>query len=186
MVFAPEWMVQSRPMSTTMVILRRARPGQAAALADTAVGLIGALDRNDPQRLRVRVFQGRYRPDLLLMVSEWANREAAGRYLAASPIPGALDALSATPAQCSFYQELSVHEHVVAPVAAANCTRVHCRRAAVPAVLAYLVEAAGPTLCARAGLVFHALYQDEDRPNYFLALRGWDSEAAMEASHRTI
>ena len=167
-----------------MVTLRRARPGQAAALADTAVRLFGALDRNDPVRLRLRIFQGRYRPDLLLTVTDWASREAAGRYLAAGPIPGALDTLSVGLAESSFYHELSVHDHAAGPAAVATCTRIHCRRAAVPAVLSYLIEAAGPRVCAQPGLVVHALYQDEDRPNYFLALRGWASEAAMEASQQ--
>lgn len=168
-------------MVTTLVTQRRARARQGAALADTAKRLLSAADAWSPARLRVRLFQGRQQPELLLVVSDWSSREAAQRYLAASRIRPRLDALAVGPVQYGFYHELTAYEALTAPVALATCSRITCSRRAMSRLLSYLIDVTGPLLRAQPGLVLHTLYQGEDQPTSFLSIRGYESPTAMEA-----
>ena len=172
-------------MGTTLVTQRRARAGQAAALMEAAVRLFGEIEARSQARARPWLFLGQHRPDLLI-VSDWADREAARRYLADSPVRPELDRLTLGEPEYRFYHELTVYEPPSGPVVTSTCTRLHCARAAMPALLSYLLEASGPALRARPGLVLHRLYQDEDRPNHFLSIRGYESIAAREATHRVL
>ncbi|HZR99972.1 MAG TPA: antibiotic biosynthesis monooxygenase [Chloroflexota bacterium] len=173
-------------MTTTLVTQRRARAGQAAALAAAGVRLLAATSTWNPARLRLRIFQGRQRPDLLLMLSDWTSREAVRPNLEAGPVRAELDALTLGEPQHAFYHELTSYEEATAPVALATCTRIMCSRAALSPLLTYLLEVSGPTLRAQPGLVSHTLYQNEDRPTQFLSVRGYASVAAHEASHRAV
>jgi quinol monooxygenase YgiN len=173
-------------MTTTLVTQRRARSSQGADLAAAGLGLLGEPASWSPTRLRLRLFQGRQQPDLLLIVSDWASREAAETYMRTSPIRPEIDALTLGKVDYGFYHELTSYEPLTAPVALATCTRVTCSRAAMSRLLAYMLDVTGPTLRAQPGLVLHALYQNEDQPSQFLSMRGYESIEAYEAIQRGV
>jgi hypothetical protein len=172
-------------MTTTLVTQRRARAGQADALAAAGVRLL-ATGAAFPARLRIRIFQGLERPDLLLTVSEWTGREAVRPGLEDGPIRTEFDALAVGEPEFGFYHELTGYEPFTLPVTVATCTRIICSRTALSPVLAYMLEVTGPTLRARPGLITHALYQNEDRPAQFLSIRGYASVEAYEAVRRSV
>jgi hypothetical protein len=173
-------------MLSTILTLRRARAGKSTQLLETALRSLDSPANYHPARLRLRMFQGRHRPDLLLILSDWTTRDAGAKYLATNPNREPVDELCVRRPTPSFYHPLSVYEEPGVVLGTASCTYVHCRRAAIPAVLDFLLEGSGEAIRQQAGLLLHALYQDEDRPNYFLSLRGWTSEAAMETSFQRL
>jgi quinol monooxygenase YgiN len=173
-------------MTTTLVTQRRARAGQATALVAAGVRLLAATDIWVPARLRLRIFQGRQRPDLLLMVSDWTSREAVRPHLEAGPIRSELDAYTLGEPEHGFYHVLTSYEPLTAPIALATCTRITASRAVLSRLLAYMIDVTGPTLRAQPGLILHTLYQNEDRPTQFLSIRGYESVEAYEAVQRTV
>jgi quinol monooxygenase YgiN len=168
-------------MTTTLVTQRRARSTRATNLAAEGLRLLGEADAWSPGRLRLRLFQGRQHPDLLLIVSDWTSREAAQTYLKTSPIRPPIEALTLGKAAYGFYHELTSYEPLTAPVAIATCTRVTCSRAAMSALLTYMLDVTGPILRAQPGLILHALYQNDDQPSQFLSMRGYASLESYEA-----
>src|SRR5438067_7835449 len=142
-------------MTTTLVTQVRARAGQAPALPAAAVGHFRAADGWSPARLRLRLFQGREQPDLLLIVSDWTSRVAARRYLEAGPIRPELEGLALGAVEHGFYHELTTYEPLTAPVALARCTRLSCARTAMSRLLSYMLEVTGPALRAQPGLLLH-------------------------------
>src|SRR5690242_6752117 len=117
-------------MMTTLVAQRRAQAGQATALAAAGVRLLTTAGGN-PARLRIRIFQGLERPDLLLTVSDWTSREAVRPGLEAGPIRAEFDALTRGTPELGFYHELTSYDPLTAPVVVASCTRINCSRAAL-------------------------------------------------------
>jgi quinol monooxygenase YgiN len=173
-------------MTTTLVTQRRARAGQATALVAAGLRLLGQGDAWNPARLRLRLFQGRHQPELLLMVSDWTSREAVRPQLLSSLIRSELDELTLGDVEYGFYHELTNYEPLLAPVALVTCSRLTCSRAALTRFLSYMLDVVVPTLRAQPGLVLHTLYQNEDRPNHFLTIRGYASVESYEAVMRTV
>jgi quinol monooxygenase YgiN len=168
------------------VTQRQARSGQEAALVEAASRLFGEVGTWSPARLRLRLFQGRDRPGVLLILSDWQSREATSKYLQRIDHLPQLDRYCSGVAERGFFHQLSGHDGISGRAVAATCTLVQCPRAAMPAVLSFLLEVSGPTLRAQPGLVVRDLYQNADKPNCFLAVRGWDSLAAPDDSYSTL
>lgn len=173
-------------MATTLVTQRHVRDQQAATLADAGLRVVREPGGWSPARLRLRVFQGLEQADLLLIVSDWSSRGAAEAYLKTSPVRPLLDPFTVGKVDQGFYHELTAYEPLRAPVAVASCTRIACSRPAMMGLLSYMLEVTGPRLRAQPGLVLHALYQNEDRPNQFLSIRGYESAEAYEEVRRSI
>ena len=172
-------------MSVTVVVRRRARPGQGEALVAAMTRRLADPTPHAQPRSAAWVFQGVADPDVVLYLAHWDSREAYAARRQGDD-PAELDALAVGKTERRFYHPLTTYEAIEGRMGAISCTRLQCRRAATLAVLTFLLEGSGPTIRGYPGVVSHHLYQDEDHPNHFLAILGWESLAVAETARRDI
>ncbi len=169
-------------MSITIVVRRRARPGQEEALLAGMLA-VGA-QRHSLLNPQVRVLQGLRDRRGLLYIGEWRSRESYER----SDQSGlaALAALSEGPPERWYLQQLDVRESSGERAQAITATLVRAPPAATAAVIRLLLEEIGAAVCRSPGFLLRALYQDLDDPGRLLALNGWRSAADLLVTRRML
>jgi hypothetical protein len=169
-------------MSVTVVVRRRARPGQEELMFGLAIGAI--------QRPRARtsstaqVFQGLTDPAAMLYLGQWNSRESYESrdtsHLAR------LDALCEGPAYRAFCHQLSLYEIVSSQVQVAACLIIRAPEGCVADIVTYLHSEAALVTQAQPGFVLRAVYQDLDDPGQLFVLVGWRSAAEQDAARRSV
>jgi quinol monooxygenase YgiN len=166
-------------MPVTVAIRRRARPGQAQALIDATLPVLGAAVRQGSPSL-ARIFQGRDDPHDLLLLGEWASRDA---FWATQPAPDVIaqfDTLSLGHPQRYMLEQLALFESVFQPVAAASGVFLRWPTGTNPAANRSLWQLPHQQVRQQPGGVLHVVYRDLDDPDQLCAVNGWSSVAAME------
>jgi quinol monooxygenase YgiN len=166
-------------MPVTVAIRRRARQGQAQALIDATLPVLGAAVRQGSPSL-ARIFQGRDDPHDLLLLGEWASSAA---YLATRPPPAIInqfDALTEGDPQHYMLEQLALFESVFQPVAAASGVFLRWPTGTNPALNRSAWQLPHQQVRQQPGGVLHVVYRDLEDPDRLCAMNGWSSVAAME------
>jgi len=166
-------------MPVTVAIRRRARPGQAQALIDASLPVLGAAVRQGSPSL-ARIFQGRDDPHDLMLLGEWASQVA---FWATQPPPDVVaqfDALTLGDPQRVMLEQLALFESVFQPVAAVSGAFLRWPTGTNPALNRSVWQLPHQQVRQQPGGVLHAVYRDLDDPDHLCAINGWSSATAME------
>ena len=167
-------------MRVTVVVRRRARPGEGAHLIAAAVHLLEArLTQATPLSV-ARLFQSLSTPDDVLFVSVWDTRAAYWASLQDNGAEQQLDALCVgEPGRC-FFRQLALEEDAERPVVVVDCAILQSPPADAEALLSALLHAGQPLTEIAPGFTLYYLGQDEGDPTRLILLRGWESLGALE------
>ena len=171
-------------MSATVLIQRRARPGQEAALLATAARRLEWESRRHWAHT-LRLFQGRDDPALLLRVAEWESRAAYERSRQEADA-SELDALCVGPPERYVCDWLLGYTDVTSPPALVTCTLLEVPPANGDALAAFLRDVTRSVVRALPGVVFRRVYRDQDAPYRCFVLLGWQSPEARDQALPTI
>jgi quinol monooxygenase YgiN len=167
-------------MSVTVVIRRRARPGEGAHLIATAARLLEARVEQAAPLSVARVFQSLSTPDDILLVSVWDTRAAYWARLPADAAEQQLAALCVGEPTRHFFRRLVLEEHRAQPVVVVDCAILQSAPAQAEALLSAMLQLVRPLREVAPGFVLRYLGQDEDDPTRLILLRGWESLGALE------
>lgn len=169
----------------TVVILRRARPGEGQQLLGAAARLFAARFAADPSFRAARILQQLDDPDAFLFAGDWLSREAYWQGADRFPSHAEIEALSEGRPERLFFCRVAVAEDASQ------------RAEVVRAVLLEVPDASGeveiarrrallPRLWQQPGFVFQHLLRGLDDPRRLLCVYGWTGAEAMAEGHRAI
>lgn len=172
-------------MSVTVVIRRRARPGEGARLLAAIQRLYAGRLARDRQFRGARVLQQLDDPDSFYFMGEWTSRAAYWAGMTDDPAYAEVEALSAAPAERTFFHRVSVIENASRRAEVARAILVELHADAAAAEIARR-RALAPALHQLPAFAFQHLLQDLDAPRRLLFLYGWTDAAAMHEGHEQI
>ncbi|HLI27708.1 MAG TPA: hypothetical protein VKZ60_11580 [Chloroflexota bacterium] len=172
-------------MSVTVVILRRARPGEGPRLLEAACRLFAQRFAADPALRAARILQQIDDPERFLLAGDWTSREAYWCGLDRFPSHAEIDALSAEPPRRLFFQRVTIAEDASRQPEVVRAVMLELPDDSAGRQIA-LRRGLLPRLRQRPGFVFQHLLQDLDDPRRLLFVYGWTGEHEMLAGHRAI
>jgi hypothetical protein len=148
-------------VAVTVVILRRARPGEGPRLLEAARRLFAARIAADPTFRAARILQQLDDPDAFLFAGDWLSREAYWQGADQFPSHAEIDALSEGRPERLFLRRVAVAEDASRPaeVVRAVLLALHDESAAVEIARR---RALLPRLWQQPGFVFQHLLQSLD------------------------
>ncbi len=170
-------------MSVTIVVQRRARPGEDTARVAATLRRVEEHGRPRQDRQPGRLFRRLDDPQVLWYVGQWDSRAAyTGRPRA--PSADALDALCVGEPVRYYFAQYWLSWNMSRRTIMWDGTLVQAPLGMGPSMQPVLRQEAGEKPKTSSGLVECCLYQDLDDADRFLILRGWQSPTAWETFER--
>jgi quinol monooxygenase YgiN len=167
-------------VSVTIVVRRRARSGQEAALFGRGIDLLQGAGTPIPPPSEARLFQGLDNPAEMLLVAVWESREAYLARLQTARVDEYFADLCAGPPERAFFQPVLTFDTKGRRASAVDCAVIHAPAENSENLRLFLVRDASRAMAVQPGLVQRRLYKALDDPCCFFVIHGWDSPAAFE------
>lgn len=172
-------------MSVTVVIGRRARPGEGERLLTAARQLFAARFARDASFRAARILQQLDDSDQFYFMAEWTSLAAYWAGMVHDPAYSQLDALSVEPATRGFFQRVSVIEDAGRRAELVRAILVDLAQT-TPEIEIERRRALWPRLQRLPAFVFQHLHQDLDDPRRLLFVYGWTDAPGMLAGHEHV
>jgi heme-degrading monooxygenase HmoA len=171
-------------MAVTVMIRRRARPGQEDAFLRASVRGTAGYATSDSLLRSARVLQRVQDPADFLWLAEWESREAYDANL--NDVQRELELLAAGPRERSFLEVVHSSEYIERRVAALTCVVVNATAQTVAQARDMMQTRGKALLEANPGFAARYLYRDVERAHRLVAVLGWSSLAAAEQAVQII
>jgi quinol monooxygenase YgiN len=174
-----------RQMSVTVVIRRRARPGEGVRLLAAVRQVFAARFAHDRCFRAARILQQLDDPDQFYFMGEWTSRAAYWAGMGHHPAHLALDTLSEQPAERAFFRRVSVIENASRRAEVVRAILVELAHDTATVEIARR-RALAPALRRLPAFVFQHLFQDLDDARRLLFVYGWTDVPGMLAGHEQV
>jgi heme-degrading monooxygenase HmoA len=167
-------------MRITVMTRRTARPGQEAALLAVIKAQMAQIDQQRQAEESGQVFQGFLDPRQVLYLATWPSRDAYLAHHAQGIIDARLEPLCAAPPRRYLLRRWVAYQNPQAHARILECVLIQHPPDQHEIMRTFLLRDSGPKIRTQPGFCYRRLYQDLDRRDYMLIVRGWDSPAAWE------